>query len=95
YDRDHGLRSRNRPWSANDNPNRSSFAAQGLFSLDGSFLPGPTTLTFNQANQVENYVSANVHGYNRNYDRYLSLPVERYQAAAIANYEFSDSITAY
>jgi outer membrane receptor protein involved in Fe transport len=95
YDKDHGLRSRNRAFSARDIPNRSSFASQGLFSVDGSFAAGANTYTFDSANNLKNYQGANVDGYNRNADRYLGVPVQRYMFAGLANYEFSNSVTAY
>ncbi len=95
YDRDEGLRSRDRSFSNRDIPNRSSFAAQGLFSIDGSFAPGANTFTFDGLNNIKNYQGANIDGYNRNGDRYLAVPVERYLAAASASYDLSGSITAY
>lgn len=95
YDKDDGLRSANRSFSERDIPNRSSFAAQGLFSPDGSFAPGAGTFTFDQNNNLKNYTSANVDGYNRAADRFLAVPVERYLATALANYEFSDRVTAF
>lgn len=95
YDKDNGLRSRNRSFSANDMPNRSSFAAQGLFSPNGSFAPGANTFTFDQANNLKNYQSANIDGYNRNNDRYLGLPVERYLASGLAKYEISDDVELF
>lgn len=95
YDFDHGLRSRNRSFSATDNPNRSSFAAQGLFSPNGSFAPGAGTFTFDAFNNLKNYQSANIDGYNRNADRYLALPVERYLASSLAKFEISPVATVY
>lgn len=95
YDRDEGLRSRNRGFSAVDIPNRSSFSAQGLFSPDGSFAPGAPTFTYDINNNLKPYQSANIDGYNRNADRYLAVPVERYMGNLLANYELSDGITAY
>lgn len=95
FDLDKGLRSRNRGFSATDIPNRSSFAAQGLFSPNDSFAPGANTFTFDSGNTLKQYQSANIDGYNRNNDRYLSVPVDRYMGAALGSYEFSDSITGY
>lgn len=94
YDLDKGLRSRNRRFSAVDIPNRSSFAAQGLFSPDGSFAPG-SSFTFDGQNNLKPYQSANIDGYNRNNDRYLSVPVDRYMGAALASWDFSDSVTGF
>ncbi|PSJ38144.1 hypothetical protein C7I55_20225 [Sphingomonas deserti] len=95
YDRDAGLRSRKRAFSATDVPNRSSFAAQGLFSPDGSFAPGASTFTFNQGNQVIPYQSANINGYNRNDDRYLAVPVERYLGTVLGKFEITDGIELF
>ena len=96
YDKDHGLRSRDRTFSERDLPNRSSYASQGLFSTDGgSFAAGPDTFTFGPGNVLKNYQGANVDGYNRNHDRYLSVPVERYLASGLASYEVSDALTFY
>ncbi len=95
YDRDQGLRSRNRGFSAVDNPNRSSFAAQGLFSPSGTFGAGAATFTFDRNNVLKNYQGANIDGYNRNADRYLGLPVERWLGTALASYEFSPAVTLF
>jgi len=95
YDSDHGLRSRNRAFSAVDNPNRSTYAAQGLFSLDGGFDTGATTFTFDAFNNLKNYESPNIDGYNRNADRYLAVPVERYMASSLAKFEISPAATVY
>jgi iron complex outermembrane receptor protein len=95
YDRDEGLRSRNRGFSAVDIPNRSSFASQGLFSPDGSFATGSSTFTFDGQNNLINYRGANIDGYNRNADRYLAVPVERYLATGLAHYELTDGVTAF
>ena len=53
YDRDEGLRSKKRSFSERDIPNRSSFASQGLFGIDGSFAPGAGTFTFDGSNNTE------------------------------------------
>lgn len=95
YDFDHGLRSRNRSFSATDNPNRSSFSAQGLFSPAGTFAPGAGTFTYDAFNTLKNYQSANIDGYNRNADRYLALPVERYLASALGKFEISPAAELY
>lgn len=95
YDRDQGLRSRNRGFSANDIPNRSSFAAQGLFSPDGSFAPGGATFTYGLDNSLKAYQGANIDGYNRNQDRYLGVPVERYLVTGLGSFELSDNATLF
>lgn len=95
YDKDDGLRSRKRSFSFRDLPNRSSFAAQGLFSPSGAFATGAGTFTYDANNVIKNYQGANIDGYNRNDDRYLSVPVERYLASGMAKYDLSDSVTAF
>ncbi|WP_342250608.1 TonB-dependent receptor domain-containing protein [Sphingomonas sp. OTU376] len=95
YDFDHGLRSRDRSFSATDNPNRSSFSAQGLFSPSGTFAPGAGTFTYDALNNLKQYQSANIDGYNRNFDRYLALPVERYLGSALAKFEIAPAATVY
>ncbi len=95
YDNDRGLRSRNRSYSAVDSPNRSSFNAQGLFSPSGDFARGASTFTFDQNNVLKQYQGANVDGYNRNGDRYLSIPVERFNAAGLASFKISDGLSSY
>lgn len=95
YDRDQGLRSRNRAFSANDIPNRSSFAAQGLFSPDSGFAPGAGTFTYGLDNTLKAYQGANIDGYNRNQDRYLGVPVERYLVTGLGSFELSDNATLF
>lgn len=95
YDRDNGLRSRNRGFSEHDIPNRSSFASQGLFSPDGAFAPGAGTFTFGLDNSLKAYEGPNIDGYDRNQDRYLGVPVERYLATGLASYELSDNATLF
>lgn len=97
YDKDHGLRSRNRSYSAVDNPNFSSFAPQGLFdtSAAGNFAPGANTFTFDRNNNLKQYQSSNIDGYNRNFDRYLALPVERWLGTALGSFEFSPEIGVF
>jgi len=111
YDRDEGLLSADRAISAQDCANLicgpgaySSFAPQGQFQLlsaeggaravlpgnvsnfsyrpDGSlaFLPGYQT---------------GIYGFNRNGVRRIAVPLERYLANGIFNYEVNDRIQAY
>ncbi len=105
YDNDDGLRSRDRSFSERDIPNRSSFSAQGLFSANGSFggagagngalTPATRVFTFDGNNRLKAFESANIDGYNRNQDRYLSVPVKRYLGSATAKYDISDAVTFY
>ena len=105
FENDGGLRSADRSFSARDIPNRSSFASQGLFSLSGSFPQGTAgdtvitpltdTFTFGPGNTLKKYERANIDGYNRNADRYLSVPVKRYLGAVSGRYDISDGATVY
>lgn len=100
YDNDHGLQSRDRGFSATDIPNRSSYAAQGLFDTSTpdqvQFSPGTgRTFTFAPDNSLKGYQGANIDGYNRNADRLLSLPVERLQGTLLGRYQFSDAFGLY
>ena len=102
YDNDQGLRSADRSFSERDIPNRSSFAAQGLFSVSPNgtangtnFTTDGDTYTFDGLNNVKRYQGANIDGYNRNSQRYLSVPVERILGTALLSYDFADNITGY
>ncbi len=98
YNTDAGTRSADRVFSAVDRPNRSSFAAQGLFSAaaDGGFsAANGATYTFDGTNALKLYQGANTDGYNRAAQRYLSLPVDRYQASALGDYKFSEMADLY
>jgi outer membrane receptor protein involved in Fe transport len=96
YDNDHGLRSRERAYSANDFPAKSSYAAQGLFSLDDAYsAANGKTYTFDQNNNLKRYQGAAIDGYNRAQDRYLSVPVERFSGTLLGNFEFSPAATIY
>jgi outer membrane receptor protein involved in Fe transport len=94
YDKDNGLSSANRFFSAHDNPNRSSYAAQGLFSVadpatQAAFSPANgLTYTFDRNNAVKGYQGANIDGYDRNPHRFLAVPVERYNLSALTHYDF-------
>ena len=56
---------------------------------------GTRTFTFGNNNALKTYETANIDGYNRNADRYLSVPVKRYLASGSAHYDFSDAATVY
>jgi len=100
YDNDDGLRSRKRGFSAHDVPNRSSYASQGVFDVrpqaSATFAGGnPNVFTFSPSNVLKNYQSANIDGYDRNQDRYLSVPVKRYLGTVLGSFEFSPAATLY
>lgn len=98
YTHDEALFARDRAYSAVDVPNKSSYAAQGLFDTGGSPLFSPaagTTYTFNSANAVKPYQGAAIDGYNRNGDRLLTTPSRRYLGSILADYEFSPAVTLF
>ena len=104
YDTDHGLSSAKRYYSAHDNPNRSSYAAQGLFDVTNLNDPdaGPTfspatgnTFTFAPGNTVKPYQGANIDGYDRNQQRLISVPVERYMGTILGHFDISDAAKLY
>jgi iron complex outermembrane recepter protein len=90
YDRDEGLRSRNRGISANDIPFRSSYVPQGRF-----FIGDEGDFTFDANNNVKEGFVNGVDGFNRNAERYISVPVERYLVNSLGHYDFSDSISFF
>lgn len=89
YDNDGGLRSKNRKISANDVPFRSSFVPQGLFFTSNNVW------TYDQANNLQNSFVNGVDGFNRNAERYISVPVERYMVTGLGHYDFSDAIGVF
>ncbi|HEY0959190.1 MAG TPA: TonB-dependent receptor [Novosphingobium sp.] len=98
YTKDDPLYARDRDYSRIDVPNKSSYAAQGLFDTGGSAAFSPadgTTYTFSTANAVKLYEGAGIDGYNRNGDRLLTTPSERYLGSISADYEFSPAVTLF
>lgn len=111
YDRDDGLYSRKRDISDQDCSNLtcgpaaySSYAPQGqyqLVSAGGAARPvlagGRSTFSFNPDNSLAIIPGLGTvgYGFNRNAERYISVPVERYLGAVVGNYEISDSVTAF
>jgi iron complex outermembrane receptor protein len=94
YTKDDAVFARNRAYSAIDVPNRSSYAQQGLYdtSGDAAFSAGAgQTYTFDTSNNVKLYQGSRIDGYNRNANRLLSTPIERYLGTVLADYEFSSS----
>lgn len=89
YDRDEGLRSRNRAISSEDRPFRSSYTPQGRFFI------GERDFTYDRQNILkEGFVNA-VDGYNRNGERYISIPVERYLVNSLGHFDFSDKVSFF
>jgi len=111
YDRDQGLFSSDRAISAQDCANLvcgpasySSYAPQGQFQvIDGSnaavgALPGGVSnFSYNPDGSLAllSGYQGGAYGFNRNGVRRISVPLERYLANAIVNYELTDSMKAY
>jgi iron complex outermembrane recepter protein len=89
YDNDEGLRSNKRKISEVDVPFRSSFTPQGTFFV------GSNTYTYSPTNTLQLGFSNPVNGFNRNGERFISVPVERYIGAVMARYDFSDAIGVF
>lgn len=100
YDRDSGLRNIDRAFAREDTnlttigPGAwSSFPPQGRFDLRTS--NGSAQLfTFNPDNSLL-FGFPVTYGFNRSPHRRISVPVERYLASSIANYELTPSIRAF
>ncbi len=90
YDNDEGLRSRNRAISAEDVPFRSSYVPQGRFAV-----PGGSVWTYDAQNNLKKGFVTAVDGFNRNAERYISVPVERYMGSLLGHYDFNDAIGAF
>jgi iron complex outermembrane recepter protein len=96
YDDDAGLRSRNRAISANDVPFRSSFTPQGSFFVTNADDPDVTdTYTYDPGNNLRLGFRNGIDGFNRNAERFISVPVERYAGAVLGHFDFSDAIGVF
>ncbi len=111
YDRDEGLLSADRAISSQDCANLicgpgaySSFAPQGQFQLLSAAGGARAVLPGNNSNfsytpagslaLLPGYQTG-IYGFNRNGVRRIAVPLERYLANGIFNYEINDSIQAY
>jgi outer membrane receptor protein involved in Fe transport len=88
WDKDAGLRSKNRAISANDRPFRSGFVPQGRFFAD-------TDWTYDANNNLIAYRGSAIDGFNRNAERYIAVPLERMLLTALGNYELTDNIEVF
>jgi iron complex outermembrane recepter protein len=99
YDNDGGLRSNKRKISANDIPFRSGFTPQGRFFLDDPNATPTNDLsteyTYSPSNQLQEGFDNPIDGFNRNGERYISVPVERYLGTISGRYSFSDSLGVF
>jgi iron complex outermembrane recepter protein len=90
WDKDAGLRSKNRKISANDVPFRSGYVPQGRFFSDNS-----SDWTYNSSNTLINWRGSAIDGFNRNAERYISVPVERNLLTVLAKYDFTDDVEGF
>lgn len=107
YDKDEGLLSRKRSFSATDIFGRSIFPNQGAFNLNGTIFDitgfddagGGNLLdndyTFDSDGNLKQGFIQNVDGFNRNSFRRISVPVERYLVSGALKYDVTDDITFY
>jgi iron complex outermembrane recepter protein len=89
FDKDNGLRSRSRSISAEDNPFRSSFVPQGLFSTSNN------TWTYGPNNVLKNSFVNGVDGFNRNAERYISVPLQRTLLTGLGHLNLTDNTEAF
>ncbi len=95
WDKDAGLRSRNRAISANDRPFRSGFVPQGRFFTDGATPTSTTDWTYDSNNNLIAYRGQAIDGFNRNAERFIAVPLERMLLTALGNYELTDNIEVF
>jgi iron complex outermembrane recepter protein len=91
FDKDNGLRSKNRAISAEDNPFRSGFLPQGIFFTDGD----PGVWTYSPANQLQNAFNRPVDGFNRNAERFISVPVQRLLLTGLGHFDLTENVKAF
>lgn len=94
YDKDYGLRSKERAISANDNPARSGFVPQGRFTPN-SLNEGEddyygSVWTYDANNQLKQGFVTAVDGFNRNAERYIAVPLERKLYTLLAHYDITN-----
>jgi iron complex outermembrane receptor protein len=108
YDKDEGLRSLKRDISDQDcgtpfgnaaglicGPDSYSiFGAQGQFYFNSptNTIPGTPSFSFDQNN---NLILGRGAGFNRNAERYISVPVERILSSVIATFDITDSLELF
>lgn len=90
YDRDTGLRSNKRTISAQDVPFRSSYTPQGRFFVDDKL-----NYTYSPAGSLKTGFDNPVDGYNRNGDRYIAVPVERYLVNGLTHFDLGEAVSVF
>ena len=94
WDKDVGLRSKNRAISANDRPFRSGFVPQGRFFTNG-MAPAITDWTYDSNNNLIAYRGSAIDGFNRNAERYIAVPLERMLLTALGSYELTENLEVF
>jgi len=89
YDKDEGLRSRDREISKEDIPFRSSYVPQGLFSTSNF------DWTYGPDGALKDSFDNPVDGFNRNSERYISVPLERKMGTLLADMDIVESLNAF
>jgi len=89
YTKANAVRSSARAYSQFDSPNPSAYSQQGVFFGNND------AYTFDQNGNVESWIGAPNQGFNRASERLLAVPVERYTAALLADYDVSDTVNVY
>lgn len=96
YDRDFGLRSKDRKISAEDVPFRSGVPPQGRFdNFDADDNGSVWTYAPDGALVQSDEFDAAANGYNRNADRYIAVPLERTLVTLLAHYDLTDRVQMF
>lgn len=93
WDKDNGLRSFRREISAEDNPFRSSFNPQGRFQVVG--LGSAGVWTYDPSNNLKQGFITNVDGFNRNGERFISVPMERILLTTLADLPLGENTNLF
>ena len=89
YNKDDGVPSSARSFSASDSPTGSAYTPQG------AFITSNGTFTFDPNNNVIPYNGSAAQRYNRASQRLLATPVERYLGSVIGHFDISPAATLY
>jgi iron complex outermembrane receptor protein len=92
YTKSRAVPSSARSYSRNDSPTGSAYTPQGAFTTDGG---NGDTYTFDSNNNVIPFTGAASQRYNRASQRLLTVGVERFSAALLANYDFGPAAKVY
>lgn len=90
YDEDKGLRSKRRKISENDVPFRSALPPQGRFDVAED-----SVWTYDPDNTLIHDFDSSVNGFNRNPERYISVPLERTLVTTLGHFGVTESVDAF